>query len=98
MSMNTQPHKVKAGSPLAQLIDEASLTPVLLEKDGILYRLAPEEEDIWAGYDPEKVKQALTQTAGLFADLDPEKLIADVYAARREGSRAALRPEHEISS
>lgn len=96
--MNTQPHKVKAGSPLAQLIDEASLTPVLLEKDGILYRLAPEEDDIRAGYDPEKVKKALAETAGLFADLDTEKLIADIYAARAQGSRVAQRPEHEISS
>jgi hypothetical protein len=96
--MNTQPHKVKAGSTLAQLIDEASVTPVLLEKDGMLYRLAPEEEDIWAGYDPEKVKQALTETAGLFSDVDTQKLIADVYAARVQGSRTALRPEHEISS
>ncbi len=41
--------RVSPGSEIAALLEEATDTPVLLEKDGRLYRLAVEEqEDIWA--------------------------------------------------
>ena len=45
--------KVAAGSERAHLSEEAAEAPLLLEKDGILYRVSTEAtEDIWAGYDP----------------------------------------------
>lgn len=49
-------------------------------------------EDIWAGYDPGKVKKALAKAAGTWADLDTDALIADLYRAREEGSRPDSRP------
>ncbi len=52
-----------------------------------------EREDIWAGYDPEKVKEALKHTAGSWADLDTDSLIAELYEARARGSRPGARPE-----
>ncbi|MBI4493147.1 MAG: hypothetical protein HY690_10195 [Chloroflexi bacterium] len=70
--------------------------PVLIERDGQLYRLEPEEthqtQDIWAGYDPEKVREVLDKVAGGWADLDIEGLIANIYRAREQGSRPASRP------
>jgi hypothetical protein len=87
--------KVAADSELGKLVDEARYHPVLLEKDGAVYSLTPhsaEPEELWAGYDPEKVKKAIAATAGSWADLDTEQLIADIYHARREGSRPASRP------
>lgn len=49
--------KVTPGGELARLLDAAAVAPVLLEKDGVRYRLSVEEnEDIWAGYDPEQVR------------------------------------------
>jgi hypothetical protein len=87
--------KVPQGSELAKLLTEAEGMPILLEKDGELFRLERmenEAKDIFAGYDPNKVKEAIAATAGSWADLDTDKLIADIYRARKEGSRPATRP------
>ncbi|MCC7352109.1 MAG: helix-turn-helix domain-containing protein [Anaerolineae bacterium] len=51
-----------------------------------------ERGDNWADYDPEKVREAITETAGSWADLDTDALIANLYRAREEGSRPATRP------
>ena len=83
-------------SELARLLDEAAQAPLVLVKDGVRYRLSREErtevEDIWAGYDPERVRQVLREVAGSWADLDTDKMIADLYRAREEGSRPPDRP------
>lgn len=51
-----------------------------------------EVQDIWAAYDPERVKKVLAETGGSWADLDTDRLIADLYRAREEGSRPVPRP------
>jgi hypothetical protein len=85
--------KVIPGSDVAKPRDEAAVAPLLLEKDGKLFRLdQTEEEDFWADYDPSAVDEAITATAGAWADLDGDAVIAAVYRARAEGSRPATRP------
>jgi hypothetical protein len=87
--------KVTANSELGKLVDEARRHPVLLEKDGAIYSLTPassDPDDLWAGYDPDKVKKAIAETAGSWKDLDTDKLIADISRAQRVGSRPATRP------
>lgn len=87
--------KVTPGSSLAKILREARERPVVLESDGERYRLDRMErdrEDIWEGYDPEKVREAVEKTAGTWADLDADALIADIYRARKEGSRRPDRP------
>jgi hypothetical protein len=79
-------------SDLGRLLDKAAGSPVLLEKAGVRYRLVPEEEDIWAGYDPAAVKRALRAGAGTLSADEAERLKAAIYAAREEGSRPATRP------
>lgn len=80
--------KVSREGELSRLIDEAAAAPLLLEKDGVLYRLHREEKTSGQnGYDAEKVKAALTQTAGTWADIDADALIAALYRARAAGSR-----------
>ncbi len=49
-------------------------------------------EDIWAGYDPNAVEEAIRETAGSWADVDPDALVAAIYCAREEGSRPPSRP------
>jgi hypothetical protein len=93
--MLTEPHRIRIepDSELARFLDEVGETPVLLEKNGKLYRLAEEPEtDLWANYDPEKARAALKRVAGSWADIDVHKLIADLYRAREEGSRPSTRP------
>ncbi len=42
--------------------------------------------DIWAGYDPARVIEALRASAGALAGVDREALIAEIYAARGQSS------------
>lgn len=87
--------KVTSGSELAKLLARAAAAPLLFEKDGELYRLdriGKERESLWEGYDPEEVRKAVAATAGTWADLDTDALIAELYRAREEGSRPASRP------
>jgi hypothetical protein len=93
--MTTEPKTihVKPGSELDRLLDEASDAPLLLERHGERYRLTREPvPDMWEGYDAEKVLEAIEATAGSWADLDTDALIADIYRWREEGSRPADRP------
>lgn len=92
MGTETKRIRIEPGSELARLLDEAGDTPVLLEKNGEMYRLTRAGADIWTGYDPAKVRTALAKTAGSWADIDTDKLITDLYRAREEGSRPITRP------
>lgn len=49
--------------------------------------MAERGDDIWKGYDPEKVKEALRKSAGAFKGIDCEALKRDIYAARGQDSR-----------
>lgn len=55
-------------------------------------RIGPSAEELWADYDPEKVRKAIAVTVGSWADLDADTVIAELYQAREEGSRPAERP------
>jgi hypothetical protein len=56
---------------------------VLVEKEGILFRLEPEEPpqkpDIWADYDPEKAREGLRKSAGALKGVDTEALKKDSH-------------------
>ena len=63
------------------------MVPVILDRDGERYVLAREDaHDIWADYDPEKVRQALLQSAGALAGVDRKSLLSDIHAAREQNS------------
>jgi hypothetical protein len=81
--------EVVPGSELDCQLAEADGTAVVLVRNGRRFRVVAEDstEDIWAGYDPERVRQALDETAGSWADIDADALIADIYRWREEGSR-----------
>jgi hypothetical protein len=86
--------RVTPGSELAEILESARAGPILLEKDGELFRLDREEgvEGLWAGYDPAEVSSALRKTAGSWGDLDADETVAALYRAREEGSRPGSRP------
>jgi hypothetical protein len=96
--MPTKPHRVRIDpeSELARLLDEVGETPVLLEKNGKVYRLTMEmgavEMDNHTRYDPEEVKLAIRKSAGSWADIDADTFLANLYRAREEGSRTVTRP------
>ena len=92
MAKESEPIEVTSATELVSLLEMAGRAPLVLEKNGVRYRLAIEEGDIWAGYDPKKVRAALAKTSGSWPDLDAEAAVAEVYRARAQGSRPASRP------
>ena len=87
MATETKVINVAPESELGRLLEEIGAAPVILDRDGERYVLAREDaHDIWADYDPEKVRQALLQSAGALADIDRESLLSDIHAAREQNS------------
>lgn len=86
--------KLDPESELARVLSAADELPVVLDSNGKRYRLSPAGEDIGAGDEPDAahVRAVLAETVGSWADLDIDRVIADVYAARQTGSRPAERP------
>jgi hypothetical protein len=86
---------VEGDTNLAQLLDEAAIAPVLLEKNGKLFRLISvetETDDIWTNYQPEEAREGIRSAAGSWKDIDSEKAKNDIYRAREEGTRPVSRP------
>ena len=78
---------VARDSELGRLLEEVGAAPVILEKEGELFTLARgEAKDIWANYNPEKVREALRQSKGVLAGVDRESLLCDIHAAREQDS------------
>lgn len=71
---------------LARLLEQANAQSIVIEKNGVRYRITREDADPWAGYDPEKVRAAIARSAGLFKGIDHEALIREVYEARGQDS------------
>jgi hypothetical protein len=86
--------KVTPESDLIQMLDAAEHEPLLLERNGVVYRLsrADEAEDIWAGYDPERVRAGLRAMSGTITAEEAEHLKRLVEHGREEGTRPDDRP------
>ncbi len=83
MATESKVISVAPESELGRFLEEIGEAPVVLEKDGGRNVLAREDaHDIWADYDPEKVRQALLRSAGALADIDRESLLSDMRAGR----------------
>lgn len=95
-------------SDLARLLAKAKRRPLIVEANGIRYRMEP--EDPFAFYDPEKARAALEAAAGSWAGLvDTEQLKRDLDRARglryddvramiREAKPAALPTEEDAET
>ncbi|CAN5276864.1 hypothetical protein BH23CHL1_BH23CHL1_03270 [soil metagenome] len=92
--MASEPIYVADSSNLDQILDEASERPVTVERDGVVYHVTVVEhvEEEWTDADRDAVIAAVEATAGSWPDVDADKMIEDLYEARRLGSRPASRP------
>lgn len=86
--------EVAAKSELDRLLERAAGRPLVLIKDGVRNRLQREEAvaESRRAVDPERVPRVLEATAGSWRDVDVDRLIADSYRWREEGSRPVNRP------
>jgi hypothetical protein len=64
-------------SELGRALAETTDVPIVLEREGVRFRVIRASDDLWAGYDPQRVRHALRQSAGAFAGID-------VAASQRE--------------
>ncbi|MGI8550623.1 MAG: hypothetical protein ACR2PL_07490 [Dehalococcoidia bacterium] len=78
---------VPAGSELASILDKAAAAPVILEKDGVQYRLTTDLSRRRADYDPQAAIASMRAAAGSWKDIDPEAFKAFIYRAREEGTK-----------
>lgn len=102
MASMTETLKVTETSEIGPLLNDADEGPVLLEKDGVVYRLSrvvdavdeadEDVNDVESDIDPDYVESVLNATLGIWADIDAEALIAELYEARELGSRPFDRP------
>jgi hypothetical protein len=69
---------VKPDEELARVLDAADSTPVIVERDGVQYRVERQTDDVWADYDPERVREGLRRSAGAFAGIDVEAFKQDL--------------------
>jgi hypothetical protein len=64
---------------------------IFVEKEGVIFRIeikhTMHKPDIWADYDPEKVRQGLKKSAGALKGVDTETLKKDIHRLREEESR-----------
>lgn len=81
--MKTQSIKLNPEDELAQRLDEVAGQPVVIEHNGVRYRIEP--EDPFAFYDPEKMRAAIHAGAGAFKGIDREQFLADIREARGHG-------------
>jgi hypothetical protein len=68
-------------SDLALALADAD-APVLLESHGVRFRVIRDTDDLWAGYDPERVRRALRQSAGALAGVDVKTLKQELREQR----------------
>jgi hypothetical protein len=86
-----EPISVTDDTDLLSLLDHAAKgRPLLLERDGVRFRL--ERDDIYYEPDPDQVRRTLAESVGSWADLDTDKMIEEICEARRAGSRPPDRP------
>jgi hypothetical protein len=103
MTEYAKPVDIATSSVLRQIAEQVRRTrqPVPLTQHGEVVAVVqpapaaatspPSAEDVFAGYDPEKVLEGLRASAGALTGIDREELLTDIHAQRARDSEG--RPE-----
>jgi hypothetical protein len=93
-AMATAPKTVRVTTETAlpDLLDDAAWEPMILERDGVRFRVIRAEEDLWADYDPEAVLEGLREITGTLSADEGERMKALIYRGREEGTRPITHP------
>ena len=93
--MAREPRKIKVtpGSELANLLAEAGALPLLIEKDGELYRLDRMKKELKSPTAEEvaRSKEGILKSAGSWKDIDTEEFKAYIYERRRTANRPSVK-------
>ena len=74
-------------SEVAKVLATAGNRSVVLISNGHRYAVHADEADLWADYDPQRVRDALRAAAGTLTAEEGERLKELVYRGREEGTR-----------
>ncbi len=69
---------VEPGSEIAQVLDRADTAPLLVQVDGVRYRIQREDAGLIHPRNPRGLREALRRSAGAFARMDTEELKRDL--------------------
>jgi hypothetical protein len=90
MASEPQTIEVTPESDLGSVLDAAEAGPIRLVRNGVRFHLALEDEDIWAGYDPEEARAGILAASGSWKGLvDAEAFKAYILERRRGGGGKA---------
>lgn len=78
---------VEPGSDVDHFLKQADDQPFIAEAHGHRFRVVREPVDPFANYDPERVKAALSASAGAFAGVDTEALKRELLEQRTQSSK-----------
>lgn len=79
-------------SELGRALDETDGSPVFLERNGARFRVTRDADDLWADYDPKKVRAGLHKFAGMISPEEADRIKESIYRGREEGTRPIDRP------
>lgn len=85
-------------SELGRALDESGDEPIVLVQGKNRFRVMREsgvpqtDDDPWANYDPEKLREALYEIAGTISPEEGERMKELIYRGREEGTRPIDRP------
>ncbi|MBA3414063.1 MAG: hypothetical protein H0U10_02420 [Chloroflexia bacterium] len=83
---------VEPEGEVSRLLSLAREAPVLVEQNGVRYRLSRESNDSGGVYDPEQFRAVLRRVAGILDPEEAEQMKEMIYRAREEGTRPPNRP------
>jgi hypothetical protein len=78
---------VEPDSEVAQVLDQATEAPILIESRGTRFRVVREGEDPFANYDPERVRSALDRMFGTLKGIDVDAFLAELREQRGQDSK-----------
>ena len=73
-------------SELARVLAGQDSTPVMVDSNGVRYVVKRQSDDVFAGYEPQRVRKALRQSAGILRNVDIDKLKRDLRDQRAQDS------------
>jgi hypothetical protein len=88
MAAKPKPIKITPNVRIVDLLERADKAPLVLEQNGVRYRLSREDEVLDDGEKADRV-QAMLSAIGSWKHVDADAMIQNIYRWRREGSRPA---------
>jgi hypothetical protein len=74
-------------SELGRALDETDGERIVLLRGAMRFRVTREADDLWADYDPQRVRRALRESAGALAGVDVAALQRELREQRSQDSK-----------